>query len=157
MLVSRMSCSMNSLVWELWFVYSKMIDLVANCDRFNSLKLFTARSYTYTELIYNNSSPTNWFPLAQQVLRGRRYRLLQLITLILPATSKGYSEDFLRKTDATMIVLTRRKDVTERSLWWYWWGVKGLVSFIASLWHNIAPYQGNNLPLPDTKRYVGSW
>ena len=36
-----------------------MIDLVANCDRFNSLKLFTARSYTYTELIYNNSSPTS--------------------------------------------------------------------------------------------------
>ena len=36
-----------------------MIDLVANCDRFNSLKLFMARSYTYTELIYNNSSPTS--------------------------------------------------------------------------------------------------
>ena len=28
---------------------------------------------------------------------------------------------------------------------------------IASLWHNIAPYQGNNLPLPGTKRYVGSF
>ena len=32
-----------------------------------------------------------------------------------------------------------------------------LVSLIASLWHNIAPYQGNNLPLPGTKRYVGSF
>ena len=31
-----------------------MINLVANCDRFNGLKLFTARSYTYTELIYNS-------------------------------------------------------------------------------------------------------
>ena len=28
---------------------------------------------------------------------------------------------------------------------------------IASLWHNIALYQGNNLPLPGTKRYVGSF
>ena len=28
---------------------------------------------------------------------------------------------------------------------------------IASLWHNIAPYQGNNLPLPGTKRYVVSF
>ena len=36
-----------------------MIDLVANCDWFNNLKLFTARSYTYTELISNNSSPTS--------------------------------------------------------------------------------------------------
>ena len=35
-----------------------MINLVANCDWFNSLKLFTARSYTY-ELISNNSSPTS--------------------------------------------------------------------------------------------------
>ena len=41
-----------------------------------------------------------------------RYRLLRLITLILPATSKGYSEDFLRKTDATMIALTRHDDST---------------------------------------------
>ena len=36
-----------------------MIDLVANCDWFNNLKLFTARSYTYTELISNNSSLTS--------------------------------------------------------------------------------------------------
>ena len=35
--------------------------------------------------------------------------------------------------------------------------IKRLVAFIASLWHNIAPYQGNNLPLPGTKRYVGSF
>ena len=34
--------------------------------------------------------------------------------------------------------------------------IKLLVALIASLWHNIAPYQGNNLPLPGTKRYVGS-
>ena len=34
---------------------------------------------------------------AQQLLCDRRYRLLRLITLILPTTSKGYSEDFLRK------------------------------------------------------------
>jgi hypothetical protein len=37
-----------------------------------------------------------------------------LFLLILPATSKGYSEDFLCKTDAATIVLTRRKDFTER-------------------------------------------
>ena len=49
---------------------------------------------------------------AQQVLCGRRYRLPRLITLILPATSKGYSEDFLRKTDATIIVLTSNSDST---------------------------------------------
>ena len=36
-----------------------MIDQVANCDWFNSLKLFTARSYIYTELMSNNSSPTS--------------------------------------------------------------------------------------------------
>ena len=48
-----------------------MIDLVANCDWFNSLKLFAACSYTYTELISNNSSPTSWYPLAQQVLGER--------------------------------------------------------------------------------------
>ena len=35
---------------------------------------------------------------------------------ILRQISKGYSEDFLCKTDAATIVLTRRKDVTERSL-----------------------------------------
>ena len=39
-------------------------------------------------------------------------RLLRLITLILPATSKGYSEDFLRKTDATVIVFTSNRDST---------------------------------------------
>ena len=39
-----------------------------------------------------------------------------------------------------MIVLPRRKR---------------LVAIIASLWHNIALYQGNNLPLPGTKQYVG--
>ncbi len=44
-----------------------------------------------------------------------------------------------------MIALTRHDDV------------KQLVAIIASLWHNIAPYQGNNLPLPGTKRYVGSF
>ena len=49
---------------------------------------------------------------AQQLLCDRRYRLLRLITLSLPATSKGYSEDYLRKTDATMIVLTRHDDST---------------------------------------------
>ena len=49
---------------------------------------------------------------AQQLLCGRKYRLSRLITLILPATSKGYSEDFLRKTDATMIVLTNNCDST---------------------------------------------
>ena len=48
-----------------------MINLVANCDWFNSLKLFTARSYTYKELISNNSSPTSWYPFAQQVLGER--------------------------------------------------------------------------------------
>ena len=54
----------------------------------------------------------SWYASAQQLLCGWRYRLLRLITLILPATSKGYSEDFLRKTDATMIVLTRHDDST---------------------------------------------
>ena len=49
---------------------------------------------------------------AQQLLCDRRYRLLRLITLSLPATSKGYSEDFLRKTDVTMIVLTSNYDST---------------------------------------------
>jgi len=33
--------------------------------------------------------------------------------------------------------------------------VKRLVTYIAWLWHNIAPYQGNFLPLPGKKRHVG--
>ena len=49
---------------------------------------------------------------AQQLLCDRRYRVLRLITLILPTTSKGYSEDFLRKTDTTTIVLTSNYDCT---------------------------------------------
>ena len=80
----------------------------------------TACSYTYTELISNNSSSTNWYPLAQQPLCGRRYRLLRLITLILPATSKGYSEDYLHKNDATMIVLTSNHDSTYKAQKRYW-------------------------------------
>ena len=36
-----------------------------------------------------------------------------LFLLILPITSKGYSEDFLRETDATMIALTRHDDSTD--------------------------------------------
>ena len=35
--------------------------------------------------------------------------------------------------------------------------VKRLVTYIAWLWHYIAPCQGNFLPLPGTKRYVGSF
>ena len=57
---------------------------------------------------------------AYQLLCGWRYRLLRLITLILPATSKGYSEDFLRKTDATMIVLTSNSDSTYKAQRRYW-------------------------------------
>ena len=38
----------------------------------------------------------------------------RLIVLILPITSKGYSEDFLRETDATMIALTRHDDSTHK-------------------------------------------
>ena len=57
---------------------------------------------------------------AQQLLCDRRYRLLRLIILILPATSKGYSEDFLRKTDATMIVLTSNSDSTYKAQRRYW-------------------------------------
>ena len=49
-----------------------------------------------------------------------------------------------------MIVLTSNNDSTYKAQSW-------LVALIASLWHNIAPYQGNNLPLPGTKRYVGSF
>ena len=33
--------------------------------------------------------------------------------------------------------------------------VKRLVTYIAWLWHNIAPCQGNFLPLPGKKRHVG--
>ena len=62
----------------------------------------------------------SWYASAQQLLCGRRYRLLRLITLILPATSKGYSEDFLRKTDATMIVLTSNSDSTYKVQRRYW-------------------------------------
>ena len=57
---------------------------------------------------------------AQQLLCGWRYRLLRLITLILPATSKGYSEDFLRKTDATVIVFTSNRDSTYKVQRRYW-------------------------------------
>ena len=52
---------------------------------------------------------------AQQLLCDRRYRVLRLITLILPATSKGYSEDYLRKTDAKTIVLTSNSDSTYKA------------------------------------------
>ena len=57
----------------------------------------------------------SWYASAQQLLCGRRYRLLRLITLILPATSKGYFEDYLHKTDATMIVLARNSDSTDKT------------------------------------------
>ena len=62
----------------------------------------------------------SWYASAQQLLCGWRYRLLRLIILILPATSKGYSEDFLRKTDATMIVLTSNNDSTYKAQRRYW-------------------------------------
>ena len=52
---------------------------------------------------------------AQQLLCDRRYRVLRLITLILPTTSKGYSEDYLRKTDAKTIVLTSNSDSTYKA------------------------------------------
>ena len=63
-----------------------------------------------------------------------------------------------------MIVLTSNSDSTYKAQRRYWEVAmivltrrKRLVALIASLWHNIAPYQGNNLPLPGTKRYVGSF
>ena len=62
----------------------------------------------------------SWYASAQQLLCGWKYRLLRLIALILPATSKGYSEDFLRKTDATMIVLTSNNDSTFKVQRRYW-------------------------------------
>ena len=73
-----------------------------------------------TNKIFNASALTtgvgrahiSCYASAQQLLCGRRYRVLRLITLIIPATSKGYSEDFLRETDATMIALTRHDDST---------------------------------------------
>ena len=49
-----------------------------------------------------------------------------------------------------MIVLTSNSDSTYKAQSW-------LVALIASLWQIIALYQGNNLPLPGTKRYVGSF
>ena len=62
----------------------------------------------------------SWYASAQQLLCGWRYRLLRLIILILPATSKGYSEDFLRKTEATMIALTSNSDSTYKVQRRYW-------------------------------------
>ena len=63
-----------------------------------------------------------------------------------------------------MIVLASNSDITYTVQRRYWEVAmivlprrKRLVAIIASLWHNIAPYQGNNLPLPGTKLYVGSW
>ena len=56
-----------------------------------------------------------------------------------------------------MIVLTSNDESTYKQRRKYLQTAKQLVSLIASLWHNIAPYQGNNLPLPGTKRYVGSF
>ena len=56
-----------------------------------------------------------------------------------------------------MIVLSSNNDGTYKQRRKYLQTAKQLVSLIASLWHNIAPYQGNNLPLPGTKRYVGSF
>ena len=56
-----------------------------------------------------------------------------------------------------MKVLTSNDESTYKQRRKYLQTAKQLVSLIASLWHNIAPYQGNNLPLPGTKRYVGSF
>ena len=56
-----------------------------------------------------------------------------------------------------MIVLSSNNDSTFKQRRKYLQTAKQLVSLIASLWHNIAPYQGNNLPLPGTKLYIGSW
>ena len=54
-----------------------------------------------------------------------------------------------------MMILTRCQDVTLKSPWWPWRVVKRLVTYIAWLWHYIAPCQGNFLPLPGKKRHVG--
>ena len=56
-----------------------------------------------------------------------------------------------------MIVLSSNDESTYKQRRKYLQTAKQLVSLIASLWHNIAPYQGNNLSLPGTKRYVGSF
>ena len=37
---------------------------------------------------------------------------MTLLFSVVTITSKGYSEDFLRETDATMIALTRHDDST---------------------------------------------
>lgn len=47
------------------------------------------------------------------------------------------------------------QDVSERSSWWFWRVESRLLSFIAWLWQDIAPCQGNFVPLPGKKRYVG--
>ena len=47
------------------------------------------------------------------------------------------------------------QDVSERSSWWFWQVESRLLSFIAWLWQDIAPCQGNFVPLPGKKRYVG--
>ena len=49
---------------------------------------------------------------AQQLLCGWRNRFFRLILLIFLATSKGYSEDYIRLNDATTIILTRHSDST---------------------------------------------
>ena len=56
-----------------------------------------------------------------------------------------------------MIVHTSNDESTYKQRRKYLQTAKQLVSLIASLWQIIAPYQGNNLPLPGTKRYVGSF
>ena len=51
----------------------------------------TARSYTYTELISNNSSSTSWFPLAQQVLGERISAVMQAHNSCWAAENIGFS------------------------------------------------------------------
>ena len=47
------------------------------------------------------------------------------------------------------------QDVSERSSWWFWQVESRLLSFLAWQWHKVAPCQGNFVPLPGKKRYVG--
>ena len=57
---------------------------------------------------------------AYQLLCGWKDRFFRLILLVLLATSKGYSEDYLRKNDATTIVLTSNSDSTYKAQRRYW-------------------------------------
>ena len=51
----------------------------------------SARSYTYTELISNNSSPTSWYALAQQVLGERITADMQAHNSCCAAEDIGFS------------------------------------------------------------------